>query len=273
MVREVVLVIVLGARIVLLRQHLRHHAPAVQRVDLSEHLARHRFLGRGVEIDPRAVLRAGVVALPVQRRRVVDDEEDLEDLAQRDRLRIEADPHHLVVAGIAPADLFVARVQCLAVAVAGLDRAHALHPLVHRLGAPEAATAQGDGFGSFVHGPASAVGGADCPVHRARSGAQGACAPRPSVVRRTGLHLCGRKGLAMDLGAPGRRVAETVDTGHSTAHADGQLPTPMRRSQLCAVTYIARGVPPMGNVALAPRLLRIVFSITPCQAACFLMCG
>jgi hypothetical protein len=104
-----------------------------------------------MKVDARAILRAGVVALPVQRGRVVDHEEDLEHLAQRDLRRIELHAHHLGMAGGATAHLFVAWVPDRAVAVARLHGDDPLHALVNRLGAPEAAAAQGDGFDGWVH--------------------------------------------------------------------------------------------------------------------------
>ena len=75
---------------------------------------------------PERYLRADVVTLSVQRRRVVDDEEDLEQFAQADARRVERDADHLGMAGVASADLLVGRRIGVAVAVAGLDRGHAV---------------------------------------------------------------------------------------------------------------------------------------------------
>ena len=68
------------------------------------------FCASFVVVDAAAVLRADVVALAVERGRVVHDEEDLQDLAQRDLGRIEFQLDHLRMAGAAGADLLVARI-------------------------------------------------------------------------------------------------------------------------------------------------------------------
>jgi hypothetical protein len=61
-----------------------------------------------VQVDAAAVLGAAVVALAVQRGRVVDDKEDLQNLAQADLLRVVFQLDHFVVAGGAGAHLLVA---------------------------------------------------------------------------------------------------------------------------------------------------------------------
>jgi hypothetical protein len=103
------------------------------------------LLRRG-EVDAAAVLRARVVALPVQRGRVVDQKEHLQDLAKADLCRVVLQLDNLVVAGGTGAHLLVARLQCVAIAVARLHVGHALDLDKHRLGAPEAAAAQGQGL-------------------------------------------------------------------------------------------------------------------------------
>jgi hypothetical protein len=62
----------------------------------------------GGEVDAAAVLRADVVALAVQRGRVVDHEEDFEHLACADERRVVFELHHLVAAGGAGAHVLVA---------------------------------------------------------------------------------------------------------------------------------------------------------------------
>jgi hypothetical protein len=74
----------------------------------------------------------------------VDDEEDLQQLAQADARRVVAELHHLGMAGVAAAHLLVAGVADVAVAVAALDGGDAIDELVDRLEAPEAAAAERD---------------------------------------------------------------------------------------------------------------------------------
>ena len=93
----------------------------MQCVDLGQHFTSDRVLRHVVQVDARAVLRTAVVALAVQRGRVVDHEEDFEHFTQADLARVERDTHHLVVPGRAGADLLVARVHGLAVAVTRLN--------------------------------------------------------------------------------------------------------------------------------------------------------
>src|SRR5690606_9423039 len=53
--------------------------------------------------DDRAVLRSDVVALPVQRGRIMNREEDVEQIVVRDALRVVGDLHHFRVARVARA--------------------------------------------------------------------------------------------------------------------------------------------------------------------------
>ena len=92
---------------------LRHDRP---RAELAARLERgdlrlgsRELLGRVVE-DGAAVLRAAVVALPVERRRVVQREEDVEQPLEGHRGRLERDAHGLGVARRALAHLAVLRV-------------------------------------------------------------------------------------------------------------------------------------------------------------------
>ena len=121
-VEEVVLVVGLGRRVVGERHHFGDDRRAVRlaRLDLADHVLGHLLLRVAGGVDAAAVLGADVVALAVQRGRVVHDEEDLQHLAQRDLRRVELDLDHLGVAGAAAADLLVGRVERLAVAVARL---------------------------------------------------------------------------------------------------------------------------------------------------------
>ena len=96
--------------------------------------------------DGGAVLRADVVALPVERRRVVGLPEDFQQVVECDFVGVVGDLDDLGVAGAAGADLFVGRVVDVAAAVAGDDGLHAAEALEHGFGAPEAAGAEGGGF-------------------------------------------------------------------------------------------------------------------------------
>jgi hypothetical protein len=114
---------------------------------LADQVVGQGFLfGRG-EVDAATVLRAGIVALAVQRGGVVNHEEDLQDLPRADLCRVIAQLDDLVAAGATGADVFVAGPLELAVAVAGLDIGDATHVLEHRFGAPEAAAAEHQGLG------------------------------------------------------------------------------------------------------------------------------
>src|SRR5690606_27711128 len=104
--------------------------------DHVERLAPLRFVD--VE-DRRTILRADVVALAVERRRVVNAEEHREQLAIADLLRVELDAHRLRMAGVATAHRFVARIAHGAAGVARLDRQNAAHLEECGLQTPEAA--------------------------------------------------------------------------------------------------------------------------------------
>ena len=96
--------------------------------------------------DRGAVLRADVVALPVRRGRIVEAEEEVEDVAVRDLRRIEDDLDGLGVAGAAGFHVLVARVRECAAGVTdgGVDHAGQLaNQLLH---APEAAARERGGL-------------------------------------------------------------------------------------------------------------------------------
>jgi hypothetical protein len=126
-------------------------------LQLGQHFAGHAGLGLVVEVDAAAVLRAFVVALAVQRRRVVHGEEDLQQFTQAHLSLVVAQAHDLGVAGLAAADLFVARALGAAIAIAAFHRRHALHVFEDGLQAPEAAAAQGDL--TFAQARSPSIGG------------------------------------------------------------------------------------------------------------------
>src|SRR3981189_831038 len=100
--------------------------------------------------DCRAVLRPYIIALAIERGRVVDHEEHLEDFLERHLLRVEGELDHLGVAGLARADLLVAGVCRLSPRVAGLDRFHALEVVEYGFQAPETASGKSGDFLSCV---------------------------------------------------------------------------------------------------------------------------
>ena len=102
------------------------------------------FVFGAVIEDGRAVLRAGIRPLAIERRRVVDHEEDIEDLAEGDDGGVERHLDDLGVAGRAGADLLVGGVRPDAAGVAGLDLLDAAQPLEDGLDAPETAARQRD---------------------------------------------------------------------------------------------------------------------------------
>src|SRR5690606_23057113 len=101
--------------------------------------------------DDGAVLRAYVAALTVRGRRGVGREEDEEEVAGRHLLGVVGDLDDLGVAGAAGADLAVGGVLDAAAGVAGRDLPDAAERLHHGLDAPEAAAAEGRGFGVGTH--------------------------------------------------------------------------------------------------------------------------
>jgi hypothetical protein len=75
--------------------------PGARRVEFGNHLFGFMMLVfRGVE-DHRAILRAHVVALAVQRGGIMNGKENFEQVAIAQLARIESDPHHLGMAGCA----------------------------------------------------------------------------------------------------------------------------------------------------------------------------
>src|SRR5208283_3378053 len=157
MLPEVALVIILRGIEPLQRHHLGHDRPLpdVGLVQFADYFVGNHLLLRRVEEDGRAVLGALIGALPVQRGRVVNDEKDLQQLAERDHVRVEGDLHHLRVPSRAAADLAVTGVGHAAAGVAGFDLAHAAQLLEHRFQAPEAAPGKGRDFGTrlfWAHG-------------------------------------------------------------------------------------------------------------------------
>src|SRR5207253_10131410 len=106
---EVVAMILLGRIERLERLELRDDGvvPDVLALQLGDHpLGRGLLVGRVIE-DCRTILRADVPTLPVQRRRVVDREEDMQQVVERNDLGIERDLHDLRVTRRPRAYLYV----------------------------------------------------------------------------------------------------------------------------------------------------------------------
>jgi len=106
-------------------------------------LPRDPLLLRRGEEDGGAVLGAHVAALAVQRGRVVDREEDVEQGAVGDDVVLERHLHCLRVPGGTGAHLLVSRGDGVAARVPGFHVHHAGNPGEGGLEAPEAAAGQG----------------------------------------------------------------------------------------------------------------------------------
>src|SRR4051794_34174105 len=116
-------------------------------VDVRDRLARDPLL-LGVEVvDRRAVAGADVVALAIPRRRVVDLEEELEDVAVGDLLRVEDDLDRLGMRAV----VAVGRVGDVAAGVSDARRDDAGALAQQVLHSPEAAARQDRLFGRLGH--------------------------------------------------------------------------------------------------------------------------
>ena len=87
-------------------------------------------------------MRAEVIALGVERRRVMNDKKHVEQVGITQHRRIESDPYDLGMTGVAAAYVLVSRIGEMAAAVAGFDGIDAGQSVKHRLEAPETAAAQ-----------------------------------------------------------------------------------------------------------------------------------
>src|SRR5690606_19896050 len=92
--------------------------------------------------DCRAVLRADVRSLPVERRWIVDRKENLQQLLVGNHLRVEGDLDRLRVTGCTGADLLVGRVFYVAARVPRNDFRHPAQLVEDRLQTPETAARQ-----------------------------------------------------------------------------------------------------------------------------------
>jgi len=149
--REVLLVIVLGGEEGLKRRQLGDNG--VCKKLLGAHFFDHRFgidfLGiRSVE-DRRAVLGAYVRALAIKGGRVVDGEEDVQQVREGDDGGVEGDLHGLGMPRGAAANLFIGGVWAFAASVAGNHICDAPDLVKDRFKAPEASTGKHGFFKLF----------------------------------------------------------------------------------------------------------------------------
>src|SRR4029079_17084238 len=105
--RPVILVIVLRGIPVAHRFDRRDNAPAMAGVVAVDRRLRPRFLLVFLREKRRTILRADVIALPVELGRIVGGEEDVEEVVIADVLVIEGDADRFGMAGIAAAHLLV----------------------------------------------------------------------------------------------------------------------------------------------------------------------
>src|SRR5439155_11013533 len=149
------------------------------RLELLDDRLRHGLLLRRVIEDGRAVLRADVPTLTVQRGRVVNREEDVEQVVERYDGGVEGDLDDLGVARGAGADFLVRRVRDAPAGVARLHLLDALQILEGRLEAPEAPAGQSSDF-ALRHGTNLRRGPKNYCIESARGGVAFAALRTPS---------------------------------------------------------------------------------------------
>ena len=109
-VGKIVLVIVLSRPVLLQRLYLGDDGCVVSAfvTHFFDQIIGNLSLRVASGVDAAAVLRAHIVALPVQGRRVVGAEKNQQHIAQADDGLIKLQLHYLGMAGLARADIFVA---------------------------------------------------------------------------------------------------------------------------------------------------------------------
>src|SRR6267143_646272 len=139
--RKILLVIGLGFVPGPGRSDFRH-----DRIDIEllfchgcDHLLGNLLLLRCMVENCRAVLCAGIMTLPVERRRIVDDKQHFKQLAIAADNGIERDTDRFCVTSPAATHSFIRRMIYLTTNIAGLDRYHTLHLVIDRFEAPKAA--------------------------------------------------------------------------------------------------------------------------------------
>src|SRR6267378_3693309 len=132
---EVILVVLLPAIERGERSHLRHDgsSPDPGFLDFLDDMPRRLLLLRGAGEDRGAVLRPLVRSLSILGGRLVDREEDPQDIHQGDRLWIEGDLHGLRMARCVRADGLVRRIREMTARVSHLDLLDPAEVLVNGL--------------------------------------------------------------------------------------------------------------------------------------------
>src|SRR5882762_8201275 len=135
--------------------------------------------------DRRTILRADIIDLAIERGRIVDHEEHLEDFLERHLLRVEGELGYLGMARLARADLLVRGVRCPAAHATGLDGIHALEIVEDGFQAPETASGKSGDFllcDGHVVSPFFAIGVLFCRVKgpTALQGAEFGLRPSPA---------------------------------------------------------------------------------------------
>lgn len=121
---------------------LRHKSsrPDPSRFEFSEPGLSNRLLFAVMEKNCRAILRANIVSLSILCGRVVDGEENLQQVAVADDLRIKLDLDNFRVSGSSCADLLISRIDGGSTHVARNDTIDANDILKNCFEAPETAT-------------------------------------------------------------------------------------------------------------------------------------
>lgn len=148
-IEKVILVVTFGRIELVERHNLGDDRATVATVGLQfgDYLVGDALLLRRVKEDCRAVLRANIGALPVERGWIVGGEKDLQNLAEADLIWIECDLNNFGMAGASRANRFIAWVCNRAAGIPGNDIRDAPNVVVDCLGTPETATAKRGNFG------------------------------------------------------------------------------------------------------------------------------
>src|SRR5437016_2884779 len=96
--------------------------------------------------NSRTILRAGISALPVERRRIMDGEKNFQEFSERDGLRIESNLNRLGMSGGFVTDLTIRWMWQVAARVTGLDLFHSAQVNKHCFETPEASSGEGGYF-------------------------------------------------------------------------------------------------------------------------------
>ncbi len=136
---EVLLMILFGAPELAGGDDLGHNRLGKLRLSrFARRASFHQLLRRVVE-NGRAVLRAHIGTLPVERGRVVIAPEDIEQVVIADYMRVEGDLDNFCMACAIGADVFIGWIFCVPAHVADLGRLHSSQAAKRSLHAPKAA--------------------------------------------------------------------------------------------------------------------------------------